>query len=371
MSVLGDPFLSVVVPVRNGAPTLPRCLSALETSSFPEHLWELLVVDDGSTDHTGECARLRGHEVLQVPGGPRGPGFARNLGAGAARGTVVVFVDADVCVHPDVLARFAGIFEANPDLAAAFGTYDDSPADPGFLSQYRNLYHRWVHLRGAGEAETFWAGCGAVRRKVFLGLGGFDTRRFPRPQIEDIELGYRIRDAGHRIVLDAGIQGTHLKRWTLSGMVRTDLLDRGVPWMRLLLERPRPDNLNVGLIERVRAALVGLAVVSLLTGAVTGSPAWFALFLGFPALNVASNTPLYKWLADQRGWTFAASAVPANLLYYAVAGLSVVIATVAHGTRRFRHGPGRRRTSPTDDLRLHRPGANAEASSLDSRRDDA
>jgi hypothetical protein len=71
----------------------------------------------------------------------------------------------------------------------------------------------------------------------FLAIGGFDTVRFPRPQIEDIELGYRLRDAGGRIVLDPTVQGTHLKQWTFWRMLRTDVIDRGIPWMRLLLER--------------------------------------------------------------------------------------------------------------------------------------
>ncbi|HSG48312.1 MAG TPA: glycosyltransferase [Longimicrobiales bacterium] len=364
------PLLSVIIPVHNGAAVLPRCLSALESSSFPGHLREVLVVDDGGTDGAAEHARLRGHPVLRVPGGPRGPGHARNLGADAADGAVLVFVDADVCVHPDVLDRFAGIFEANPDVAAAFGAYDDRPGDPGFLSQYRNLYHRYVHLRGAGEAETFWAGCGAVRKEVFRALGGFDTRRYPRPQIEDIELGYRIRDAGHRILLDPGIAATHLKQWTLPGMLRTDLLDRGIPWMRLLLERPRPGNLNVGAVERLRTALVGLAGMALLTGAVTGSPEWLLVSAALLILNVASNTPLYRWLADQRGWWFAVRAIPVNLLYYAIAGLSVVVAATGHAARRVPGGSGSPRSRPSAGLGSHPAGADVTGSNLDSSRDD-
>ena len=57
------------------------------------------------------------------------------------------------------------------------------------VSQYRNLLHHFVHQHGHAEASTFWAGCGAIRRAAFDAVGGFDAARFPRPSIEDIELG--------------------------------------------------------------------------------------------------------------------------------------------------------------------------------------
>lgn len=324
------PDLTVVMPVLNGRKLLPQSVGALEASTLERDRWELVVVDDGSTDDSAGWARGRGHRVLDVEGGPRGPGYARNLGANGARGRILAFVDADVCVHEDALGLMLSVLDGDDEVGAVFGSYDDAPPDPGFSSRYRNLYHRWVHLRGAGEAETFWAGCGAVRARTFSDVGGFDHRRFPRPQIEDIELGYRIRDAGWRILLDPRIQGTHLKRWTVTAMARTDLLDRGVPWMRLLLANPRPDALNVNRGERLRVTLVGLAVLCLAAGAVTARMGWIVAVVALLMANVISNAGLYRWLAERRGWWFALRAVPFNLLYYGVAGLSVILAWGGH-----------------------------------------
>ena len=76
----------------------------------------------------------------------------------------MVFFDADVLVRPDTLTRYAVLFANEPTVAAAFGAYDDRPTEPGAVSQYRNLLHHFTHLSNAGEAYTFWAGCGAVRR---------------------------------------------------------------------------------------------------------------------------------------------------------------------------------------------------------------
>lgn len=330
------PRLSVIVPAHNAATLLPDTLAALQRSSLPRDQWELLVVDDASTDDTAAVATALGADrVIRLSGSPRGPGNARNAAAAVAEGEWLVFIDADVRVHQDTLSRFDVACRGRGDLVAVFGSYDAMPAASGLLSEYRNLLHRYVHLQGAGNAETFWAGCGAVRRDAFTAVGGFDTLRFPRPQIEDIELGYRLRDRGGRILLDPAIEGTHLKRWRLWQMVRTDVRDRGIPWMRLLLERRgrTAPSLNTGAIEQLKVGGVALAVgtlaLSLLLGAPTVALAGLALLL----VMVALNRDTYAWFARQRGTAFAVAVVPLHLLYYlsnaVAAGIGIVLHLVA------------------------------------------
>ncbi|MQA76506.1 MAG: glycosyltransferase, partial [Solirubrobacterales bacterium] len=212
---LPDPLsLAVIVPATDRPPTLGRCLAALRASTAaPE---ELIVID-------------------RPPGA--GPAAARNAGAESVASELVAFVDADVEVWPDALGRLRERLTADPGLVAAFGSYDDAPAAPGAVSRFRNLLHHHVHTASPGPAETFWAGLGAVRRDAFLAVGGFAADRYPEPAIEDIELGMRLRAAGGRIELDPWSRGTHHKRWSLAEMVRTDLLRRGIPWVRLRLER--------------------------------------------------------------------------------------------------------------------------------------
>ena len=222
------PSLSVVVPVRNGGRDFGRCLQRLRDSYLAN--FELIVVDDGSTDHSAAMARQAGAIVVCNPK-PQGPAAARNLGAKAASACFIFFLDADVAVHPETLGRALARFDADPGLAALFGSYDDTPAARGLVSQYRNLLHHFVHQNGPfldniRPAHTFWTGCGIIRRDLFLEFGGFDPRLYPRPAIEDIELGYRLTRAGHRIVLARDVLATHMKRWTLREMVRTDIFQR-------------------------------------------------------------------------------------------------------------------------------------------------
>jgi glycosyltransferase involved in cell wall biosynthesis len=342
---LTAPSLTVITPVLNGMSVLPQCVEALQASDLPREKWEFLVVDDGSSDDTAAWAAERADRVMSVEGGPLGPGFARNLAAKAASGDILVFIDADVCVAPDALRRFHDLFAGSEDIGAAFGAYDERPGSPDFLSQYRNLYHRYVHLQGAGDTETFWAGCGAVRRELFNELGGFDTVAYPKPQIEDIELGYRIRDAGFRIILDPLIQGTHLKRWTLSGMVRTDLFDRGVPWMRLLLgDGPggaREATLNVGGAEKVKTGLMGVSSALVLTALVMLDLRWLVPAAVCLTLIVLMNLQVYAWFAGLRGWGFALRVIPMSLVYYLISGLAVATALVLHVIN-----PGKGPTAP-------------------------
>ena len=255
--------LSVIIPVYNGAAFLDRALASLRQSTFRD--FECIVVDDGSTDDTAAVATRYGVTLLRLD--PRGgPAGARNHGAARARGAVLLFLDADVCVHTDTLALVDAHLRAHPGTDALLGSYDDTPADPHFVSQYKNLFHHYVHQVSRSEAWTFWAGCGAIRRTVFETVGGFDET-YVRPSIEDIELGARLRAQGHRIDLNARIQVTHLKRWTLRTLVRTDVLDRGVPWLLLMLRTGKmPPDLNVTVRHRLSVLLV-CALVLLSGGA--------------------------------------------------------------------------------------------------------
>ncbi len=248
-------MISLIIPVYNGSSSLGRCLEAVVASDYPDY--ECIVVDDGSTDGSREIAE--GFPVLRVQptGGPRGPAYARNRGAKLASGEILYFVDADIVIRPDSLTMIADTFARYPQADALFGCYDDSPEASGFLSQYKNLFHHYVHQEGREEAATFWSGCGAVRREVFLRAGGFNERLYRRPSIEDIELGYRLRASGHRILLNKALQVKHLKRWTLGSLIKSDVFDRAIPWTSLILrDRHLPNDLNLRLSQRLSLMLL-------------------------------------------------------------------------------------------------------------------
>lgn len=300
-----EPKLSVVVPATNASATVARCVAAVRGAAEPPE--EVIVVD----------------EALRP-----GPAAARNAGADRATGDVLVFVDADVLPHPDAFRRIRAAFAADPQLVGLFGSYDDVPEAPGIVSGFRNLLHHHVHQQAAGPAETFWAGLGAVRRDEFLRVGGFDAARYREPSVEDIELGMRLASNGARLELDGGLQGTHLKSWSLVEMIRTDFSRRGVPWLELLLrERRAQAALNLGWRHRLSAAAcLALAVA---VAARKPRPA-----IGAVVALVGLNHSLYALLLRRRGPAAAASGVALHVVHHLTGACAAAAFAVKYARRR-------------------------------------
>ncbi len=319
--------ISAVMPVYNGRGYLEQSLPPLAAMLARGELLEIVVADDGSTDGSGEFCRERGAQLVHT-GGRKGPALARNLASRSARGDVVWFVDADVVAHDDAARQLAAAFAA-PEVTAVFGSYDDAPPHPTFASQYMNLRHHAGHQRHRGEVSTFWSGLGAVRREAFLAVDGYDAGRYLHPSIEDIELGYRLRERGGRILLAPEIQGTHLKRWTLRSVIETDVKMRALPWAKLLIERPElPLHLNIRPSERGKAALAGAFFASFPLVGLGALPVWLPVLLFAGAWSV--NRPLFEVFRRRRGLGFALAALAFHQLHYLYAAGAYVYCRLTH-----------------------------------------
>ncbi len=331
-----QPLLSVIIPVYNGGETLVRVLCAVRSSHFTDY--ELIVVDDGSVDGSAERSRKVGDTVLET-GERLGPAAARNLGAAGACGRYLCFLDADCEPHPETLGAIARIFADEPGLAAIFGSYDDAPAAQGFVARYKNLFHHFIHQTSCAEASTFWAGCGIVERSVFLACGGFDATLYPRPAIEDIELGFRLRRQGHRIRLAKEVQVKHHKAWTLAGLICSDVRDRSIPWTRLLLSGNRIESdLNLRWHHRLSALLVCGMPVGMLLSLV--DPGWLAMLFAFACGLLWLNRDLYEFFLRKCGPTFAVRAIPLHWLYYLYSVVGFCVGTASFWKERLVGGGG-------------------------------
>ena len=262
-------------------------------------------------------------DELHVVTEPHGchPSAARNIGVTQTTGDVLVFVDADVEVRADTLARLRGAFDGDPALAATFGSYDDSPAVSGVVSTFRNLLHHQVHQDSPGTASTFWTGLGAVRRSAFDAVGGFDpSLRY----LEDVDFGMRLSAGGYPIVLEPAIQGKHLKRWSLWAMIRTDFVGRAIPWVELLLRhRHSTGTLNLGWRHRLSAlaALIGASAL------VRGRP---GLLLGAVTALVSLNHRFYRLLLRRAGARAAAVGIALHALHHVIGVAAVPVAVTRH-----------------------------------------
>lgn len=295
------PSVTIVMPAYNAAALLPKTLPAACEAAGVERV---LVVDPGSTDETASYAESHGVRVLRLDR-RAGPAEARNEGVAAIDTDVALFIDADCIAHPDVVTRVQDAF-TDPDLVTLTGSYDDDPAGPGFFSDYMNLRHHHTHQQAQRDPATFWAGCGAVRVSTYRRVDGFDTERFPRPMIEDIELGLRMAEHG-ATRLDPQLQVKHLKAWTMRSVIVTDVVHRAIPWTRLILERGMPNDLNLRTSQRIAAMVAPLALLSIpaLPVLLWLKPITALVPAAFLDASLMLNWSLVRFFARRRGIGFA------------------------------------------------------------------
>ena len=322
-------FVSLVIPVHNGSQYLEKCLSSVESSLY--QAYEVIIVDDGSTDDSVEIANRHGAKVLKL-GEKAGPAGARNFGARAAKGDILFFIDCDIVIKKETITQIVEDFNEKTDVVALFGSYDDSPEEQNFFSQYMNLRHHFIHQESNSEAVTFWSGCGAIRSDIFRLLDGFDENKYARPCIEDIEMGFRLKKMGYRILLDKRLQVKHLKKWTLRSVIRTDILDRAIPWSKLILEsQEMVSDLNLHFSQKISTAIVALMVAGLPLCIVIPQLLLLNLFLLMAIMII--NHRLFTFFLKQRGALFAVFAVGMYLLYFFYSGVTYVSCWVGYRVR--------------------------------------
>jgi glycosyltransferase involved in cell wall biosynthesis len=318
-----DLTISIIMPVYNGIGFLEKSLPPLADMLEKGEILELIVIDDGSSDESMVLAQKFGATVLES-GGRKGPGAARNIAVELAKGEIIWFIDADVVVNNNVADILKKEFKKD-GVVAVFGSYDDTPPAQNFLSQYKNMVHHFYHQNASRNASTFWSGCGAIKRKEFIALGGFDIVQFKFPSVEDIELGYRIRNAGGRISLVPELQCKHLKVWRFINLVHTEFFRRALPWSRLLIRQGQLTNdLNVGVGERLRAGLSILLVLSSFAS-VLGLLTWWAP-LAILIIALLANSGFINFFYHKKGAIFTCCGFLYHQFYYLYSSIAFAFA---------------------------------------------
>ena len=329
--------VSVIVPAYNAEATITECLSALRAAMRADD--ELIVFDDGSTDATPAIATAAGARIVTNPGRPKGPGHGRNAAAASATKPYLLFVDADVIIARDTVDRLMEEVDRT-GAVAAFGSYDDHPRSRRLPALYANLRHHFVHQAGNLDATTFWSGIGLIKADVFREFGGYDDVLFTHPSIEDVELGMRLINAGNRIRLVPGAQGTHWKDWTLWRVWHTDVVRRALPWSRLIADGQVAEaDLNLAKKERMLAVLA-LSTPLALLGGFFFAPLWLAAAAAV-MLYVIGIFPFVRVLARRMNPAQLLAAVGLHLCYHIYASVTYAAVMLATRLGLRRRGSGR------------------------------
>jgi glycosyltransferase involved in cell wall biosynthesis len=314
-------LVSFVVPVKNDAQRLRRCLSSIINNDYPRELIEVIVVDNESTDDSPRAAREYGAIVLRSTS-PR-VAELRNRGARAALGTIVAFADSDHEIDRQWIATAVAVL-SRPDVTATGAPYVTDPSANWVQLQYDGL-----RARAEQQQDVTWLGSGnfAVKRTAFERVGGFDASL---TACEDVDLCNRLRLAGHRIVSDPGLRSVHFgDPKTLKALFFGELW-RGRDNVKVTLSGPRTfRHLRSMLVPVADLMALGAGVVALLTG-----HPWVALTLWLLAIVPAAVKAGFMIRRRLRPTLGAAAQALAVAVVFDLARALALLARGSHRVRR-------------------------------------
>ncbi len=275
------PFVSVVIPAFNAEDTLKDCLDALANQSYLRGKYEILVIDDGSTDATPDIAESGADRVIYQEN--QGPAIARNTGVDAARGEIILFTDAD-CVACETFVEQMINPLADPAVVGVKGAYRTHQKRMWARFAQIEFEERYAKLAKTEFIDFVDSHAAAFRKDVFLEVGGFDPH-FPVANNEDVDLSYKIARLGYPMIFnqEAIVYHTHpdsaaqyLKLKFLRAYWRM-LVYRRFP-EKILSDTYTPQTLK---LQIVSLGLLFLTVFSSLIfpGALTIVPWFFAAFI--------------------------------------------------------------------------------------------
>jgi cellulose synthase/poly-beta-1,6-N-acetylglucosamine synthase-like glycosyltransferase len=265
-----------VIPARNEAQNIEHCLTSILEQDYPRELFEVILVDDGSTDDTALIAGKFGIQILRQEN--QGPAAARNAGAGMGSKEILVFTDADCAPAPTFLSAMAKVFD-DPRVDGAMGAYKTHQSGwiPRFVQQeFEYKQRRMSRMKSINTVHTYAA---AYRRSVFIESGGFDED-FPFPSNEDQELSYRLVEQGHELVFVPSAVVFHIHdRGLLEFVKRKYWLGF---WKALTLSK-HPQHLrgdsHSPITQLIQIGLVPVIVLSLVVSLLIPSEQYFAMLL--------------------------------------------------------------------------------------------
>ncbi len=209
------PFISIIIPNRNGETTIGLCLEAAFGSKYEP--FEVIVVDDDSEDKSIEVIERFPCKLVRLDR-HGGASTARNAGAAHSRGEVLFFTDADCLLEEDSLAVAAGSFASYGPSVVIGGTYTQRPYDQGFFSHFQSIFINYSECKNADHADYAASHAMVIASETFRRNQGFPEGFLP--VAEDVEFSHRLRRAGCRIVVNPRLQVRHIFDFSLQRSLR-------------------------------------------------------------------------------------------------------------------------------------------------------
>lgn len=199
--------ISVIVPAYNSQAYVGKCLEALLAQTLNQKIYEVIVVDDGSTDKTADT--VKSYPVKYVYQKNQGPATARNRGVKEAKGDIILFTDSDCVPTGNWIEEMIKPFKS-PDIAAVKGAYLTNQKEVVARLSQVEFEERFEMLKKAESIDMVDTYSAGFRKAIFVQMGGFDTT-FPVANNEDTDLSYRMSSHGYKMVFNPDAVVYHLK----------------------------------------------------------------------------------------------------------------------------------------------------------------
>lgn len=232
------PKISVIIPLYNAEDTIADCLESVFNSQYKN--FEVIVIDDKSTDNSVKVAKKFPIKLIKLNKNS-GPGHARNVGIVKAKGDLIFFIDSDVTINSDVFGKIIKNFKNNKNIGALILMRSKHPLNKGLVPHYWALYKYYLWSIGKGKYQTsFTTNRGVIKKSIFEKMGGFD-KKYKNADVEDYDYGYRLSDAGYKILVDKSCI-VHHSYPTFEESLKK-FFRRSFMWIRLFLKRKKFDKM--------------------------------------------------------------------------------------------------------------------------------
>jgi glycosyltransferase involved in cell wall biosynthesis len=337
------PYISIVIPAYNASETLSLLLASLAKSTYKK--FEVIIGDDASNEQltvhslqfTVKKKKALDLKIVRLTRN-KGPAAARNAAAKRARGEVIVFLDSDVTVYPDTIAKIAGKFSDDHDLTAITGVWDKYQKTKAFFPQFKAIrdWSYWTNERDRdGYYYLFSTRIAAIRRAVFLRLGGFNEAF---RQMEDVEFTYRIAKR-YAIIFSPDVRVHH--EFETFFPVAKKYFWRSFYWTKLYKERRKFDPVATTVWESMAgvtgAGVVGVIGAGIILFFILPLPwiktAMLLLALVFLFFHMILLHKFLRFVYREKGFVFMMKALGVGLILYTIILSGAVYYSLKSGGR--------------------------------------
>lgn len=318
--------ISIIIPCYKNEDTLIKTLKSVDLSILKT--FEVIIVNDNPKKELEVLKDTCPFPLKIINNNKReGSAISRNKAAKIARYRILFFTDADVILLPETIRELTD--SLSKEAPAAIGCYTKKTPENDTFSRFKNLFHSYNHDNLKKYSPSFWTGCGAIYKKTFWDLGGFDTSKKFNP-IEDIDLGYRLNQKGLKIKINKHAFAVHLKKYSFWKLIYSDLYQRAIPWTRIILKNkmmPNSSNTKTSykLSLMLTVAFLSFNILNIYAFSLIATSAMLLSLMGIILLNFK----FLKLAKNVYGTFFAVKSVLLLLLYFLCCTVGIMIGTIS------------------------------------------